>query len=152
MSESYTSDADGQRVSRTRSGVKTVYGGGWWEEDVPSGTVRTFYQFHGETIAQRSTPSSGASKTSPAATCAIKEPPLCNGVLVFVDGALLGDHRTLQQPSLQRPGCIGIRIATSEASGRGCILHIAYYLSRWGVGRSSVVAGRSSDEGGRGAG
>ena len=53
MTETYTYDADGERVTRTRNGTTTVYLAGLYEEDLPSGTVRLHYGFNGQVIAQR---------------------------------------------------------------------------------------------------
>ncbi len=51
VQETYTYDAMGERLSRTRSGVTTVYLGLWEEET--SGTKRAQYKFGGQVIAQR---------------------------------------------------------------------------------------------------
>lgn len=68
VQESYTYDAEGERVTRQRlvplpSGVTTVYAGGVWEEDAPGGTTRSVYRFAGRAIAQRTVVASPASNT-----------------------------------------------------------------------------------------
>ena len=52
VAESYTYDADGERVARTVQGVTTVMFAGLWERDSTGGT-RTFYMFHGQVVAMR---------------------------------------------------------------------------------------------------
>jgi RHS repeat-associated protein len=51
--EDYSYDGDSARFTRTTNGVTTYYLGGLYEEDAPSGTTRTMYQFNGQVIAQR---------------------------------------------------------------------------------------------------
>jgi RHS repeat-associated protein len=59
--ESYSYDADGQRVTRTANGVTTLYIGGAYEVDVPSGVTRSQYAFAGGVVAQRTV--AGATST-----------------------------------------------------------------------------------------
>jgi YD repeat-containing protein len=55
VSESYTYDADGQRVTKVRAGVTTVYlEGGLWEETA-GGTAKLTYLVGGQAVAVRST-------------------------------------------------------------------------------------------------
>jgi len=49
----YKYDADGERVTKTRAGVTTVYLEGVWEEELPSGTTRQVYTLNGDEVAQR---------------------------------------------------------------------------------------------------
>lgn len=51
--ESYTYDADGERLTRTAGGVTTVYLGGLWEEEIQTGVTRTLYSLQGQVVAQR---------------------------------------------------------------------------------------------------
>ncbi|MDP9314517.1 MAG: hypothetical protein M3R24_27175, partial [Chloroflexota bacterium] len=53
VTESYTYDADGERLARTRSGVTTEYVSGLWEEEIPSGTLRYQFTVQGQVIGQR---------------------------------------------------------------------------------------------------
>jgi RHS repeat-associated protein/uncharacterized repeat protein (TIGR01451 family) len=58
--ETYTYDADGERISRTvsRSGqpvATTYYLGGPYEVDQPSGIIRSLYMLNGQVVAQSST-------------------------------------------------------------------------------------------------
>ncbi len=53
ITEAYTYDADGNRVTKTANGTTTVYIGGIYEQDVPSGVTRSQYLFNGKVIAQR---------------------------------------------------------------------------------------------------
>ncbi|WP_276522300.1 hypothetical protein [Kallotenue papyrolyticum] len=39
-------------MTRTAGGVTTVYVGGLYEEDLPTGVTRSLYQFNGQIIAQ----------------------------------------------------------------------------------------------------
>ena len=50
--ETYGYDADGERITRTNSGVTTVYLGGLWEE-TSSGAVKQYYPFNGTVVAVR---------------------------------------------------------------------------------------------------
>ena len=52
VTETYTYDADGARVKRTRAGVTTYYVGGSWEED-STGLRKLSYLFGTQVIAQR---------------------------------------------------------------------------------------------------
>jgi YD repeat-containing protein len=52
VTESYTYDADGERVTRTRSGVTTICLDGLWE--VSGSTTQAYYAFNGQTVAVRS--------------------------------------------------------------------------------------------------
>lgn len=68
VTEGYGYDTEGQRVTRQRAipqpnGVTTVYVGGIWEEDAPSGTTRSLYQFNGKVVAQRAVTGSTATVT-----------------------------------------------------------------------------------------
>jgi YD repeat-containing protein len=57
VAEAYGYDADGQRVSRTRAGVTTVYLAGAWEQDVQSGVstrTRAFVTLQGDRRGARS--------------------------------------------------------------------------------------------------
>lgn len=68
VQESYTYNAEGERVTRQRlvplpNGVTTVYAGGLWDEDAPGGTTRSLYRFAGKAIAQRTVVASPASNT-----------------------------------------------------------------------------------------
>ena len=56
--EGYGYDVDGQRVTRSRDigqtgGFTTVYCGGLYEEDTPTGTIRVLYAFNVRVVAQR---------------------------------------------------------------------------------------------------
>jgi YD repeat-containing protein len=51
--ESYTYDADGNRLTRTVNGGTTLYIGGVYELDYPSAVTRSQYAFNGAVIAQR---------------------------------------------------------------------------------------------------
>jgi len=51
-SESYSYDADGERVQVVAGSTTTVYLGGLWEE-TSSGAVKAYYSFNGQTIAVR---------------------------------------------------------------------------------------------------
>lgn len=51
--ESYSYDADGERVWRNYSGITTYLMGGLYEEDAPTGKTRSHYLIAGRTIAQR---------------------------------------------------------------------------------------------------
>ena len=51
MQESYAYDADGERVTRTRGGVTTVYLGGLVEEDITPSATRAHYVFAGQVVA-----------------------------------------------------------------------------------------------------
>ncbi|MDQ5823738.1 MAG: hypothetical protein M3441_05925 [Chloroflexota bacterium] len=53
ITEQYTYDPDGERVKRTLNSITTLYIGGLYEEDTPTGTVRYFYSFNGQVVAQR---------------------------------------------------------------------------------------------------
>ncbi len=48
VTESYTYDADGELVTRTRGSTTTVYAGGRWEREVESGTTRALYTLNGQ--------------------------------------------------------------------------------------------------------
>lgn len=52
VTEGYNYDADGEQVSRSRSGTITYYFGGMWEED-STGTIRAMYSFGGKIVATR---------------------------------------------------------------------------------------------------
>jgi YD repeat-containing protein len=57
-SETYTYDADGERIGRTAGFTTTVFLGGMWQEDVAGGAVgvtHVLYGFHGASVAQRVT-------------------------------------------------------------------------------------------------
>ena len=51
VTENYTYDGDGERISRASGGVTTIYLGGLWEETT-AGVVTSYYQFNGATIAR----------------------------------------------------------------------------------------------------
>ncbi len=51
-SESYSYDADGERITRSTTVTTTVYLGGLWEETT-SGAVKAYYAFGGQIIALR---------------------------------------------------------------------------------------------------
>jgi YD repeat-containing protein len=51
VTESYSYDADGERVTRTRSGTTTRYLEGLWE--VSGSTTQAYYAFTGQTVAVR---------------------------------------------------------------------------------------------------
>ncbi|MBA3945260.1 MAG: RHS repeat-associated core domain-containing protein [Herpetosiphonaceae bacterium] len=53
VQETYTYDADGERISRTRNGITTAYMGGLLEADLGQGVIRTLYVFNGQVVAQR---------------------------------------------------------------------------------------------------
>jgi RHS repeat-associated protein len=57
VTENYIYDADGERISRavTQSSVTTTtyYFGGMYEEDKPSGKIRSLYTLNGQVVAQR---------------------------------------------------------------------------------------------------
>ena len=56
ITENYTYDADGERVSRVNGSLTTIYLGGIWEEPVASGVSgipRLHYTFNGQVIAQK---------------------------------------------------------------------------------------------------
>jgi YD repeat-containing protein len=61
--EGYTYDADGQRVTRVRGTVTTVYVNGLYEEERTSGKTRLHYPFNGKIIAQRERTSAGSAGT-----------------------------------------------------------------------------------------
>ena len=65
VTESYTYDANGQRVTRTRQGVTTLYFG-MHEEEITSGqsTTRTLYSFGGCTIQRTAVTVSGTTTTT----------------------------------------------------------------------------------------
>ena len=52
VTETYGYNADSERVTRTRSGVATIYAEGLWEETV-GGRAKSFYSFHGHIVAVR---------------------------------------------------------------------------------------------------
>jgi YD repeat-containing protein len=53
VTETYTYDADGERVTRTRNGMTTLYLEGLWEQ-VQGTSIETFsYTFSGQIVAQR---------------------------------------------------------------------------------------------------
>lgn len=51
--ESYTYDADGERLTRTVNGVTTVYLSGVWEEEIQTGLSYSHYSLQGRAVAQR---------------------------------------------------------------------------------------------------
>jgi RHS repeat-associated protein len=53
VTESYTYDADGERVTRTRSGVTTLYLEGLWEHDVGTSREQVYHTFNGATVVAR---------------------------------------------------------------------------------------------------
>ncbi|MHB8648155.1 MAG: hypothetical protein ACYDAR_20430, partial [Thermomicrobiales bacterium] len=55
VTETYTYDAAGQRVSRVAQGVTTLFFGGLWERENETGTTRALYLLNGQVIAQRET-------------------------------------------------------------------------------------------------
>jgi len=60
VTETYTYDADNERLTRSRSGVTTAYlAGSLWEED-SGGATRILYSFGGKVIAQRDSSSGGS--------------------------------------------------------------------------------------------
>jgi RHS repeat-associated protein len=54
VTETYTYDGDGARVTRTRSGVTTTYLAGLWEE-TSNGTIQQYYLLDGVVVAMRTT-------------------------------------------------------------------------------------------------
>ncbi|HEU5103109.1 MAG TPA: RHS repeat-associated core domain-containing protein, partial [Roseiflexaceae bacterium] len=52
VTENYTYDGDGERISRASGGTTTIYLGGLWEETT-AGVITSYYSFNGATIAQR---------------------------------------------------------------------------------------------------
>ena len=52
VTESYTYDADGERVAKTVGGVTTVYFQGLWEQTVGGASTR-YYTFNGQVVAMR---------------------------------------------------------------------------------------------------
>jgi RHS repeat-associated protein/uncharacterized repeat protein (TIGR01451 family) len=55
--ETYTYDANGERLTRTVNGVTTVYLAGIWEEEIQTGVTRSHYALQGKVVAQRSSSS-----------------------------------------------------------------------------------------------
>ena len=53
VTESYTYNADGQRVTRTASGVTTVYFEGMWEEQTNGSAATRYYSLNSQTVAMR---------------------------------------------------------------------------------------------------
>ncbi len=52
VTETYSYDADGERITRTTGGVTTVYLAGLWEE-TSAGAVKQYYIFNGAVVAVR---------------------------------------------------------------------------------------------------
>ncbi|HEX6290957.1 MAG TPA: hypothetical protein VFZ66_17360, partial [Herpetosiphonaceae bacterium] len=52
--ETYTYDADGERLTRSAGGVTTVYLAGLYEEEIETGISRSHYTLDGKVVAQRS--------------------------------------------------------------------------------------------------
>src|SRR5262249_46048726 len=52
VTEDYTYDADGERITRTSGGTTTFYLGGLWEETT-GGAVKRYYLFDKEVVALR---------------------------------------------------------------------------------------------------
>jgi RHS repeat-associated protein len=53
VTETYTYDADGERVTRTRNGVTTLYLEGLWDEDLGASRKAIHFPFNGQIVAQR---------------------------------------------------------------------------------------------------
>ena len=53
VTETYTYDADGRRATRSAGGITTLYLGGSYEVDTPTGVTRAQYSFGGRVVAQR---------------------------------------------------------------------------------------------------
>jgi YD repeat-containing protein len=65
LSEQFTYDADGERLSRTHGGLTTYYIGDWLEYDVQGGAIvasRYLFRFNGQVVATNA-PRNGCSTT-----------------------------------------------------------------------------------------
>jgi RHS repeat-associated protein len=142
ITESYTYDADGERVAKTVSGVTTVYFQGIWEQ-VVGGASKLYYSFNGQVVAMRDTSSNAVTYLHGDHLGSVSLATSSSGAVVskqdFDPWGKARGTSTIAQTSLNYTG--------QRLDGTGLLYyHARYYdpvLARF-VSADSVVPGNAS--------
>ncbi|MFL5803006.1 MAG: RHS repeat domain-containing protein, partial [Roseiflexaceae bacterium] len=142
-SESYTYDADGERIKKVAGSVTTVYLEGLWEE-VVGGTPKAYYRFNGQTAVMYT--------YSPSAFLFLTNDHL-GSVSVATDGAQTKTQQEYDPWGKVRSGGIGqtsINYTGQRLDGTGLLYyHARMYdpvLGRF-VSADSIIPGQSDQAG-----
>jgi len=143
-SESYSYDADGERITLTRGSVTTVYLAGLWEE-VVGGTPKAYYPFNGQTAVMYT--------YSPSAFLYLTNDHLGSASVLTVGGGAVASSQEYEAWGKVRSGGISqtsINFTSQRLDGSGLLYyHARMYdplLGRF-VSADSIIPGQSDHTG-----